>query len=44
MCAICVAAQDATPPTGEGAAADAWEKTRHIILAKPSNRRVAYVG
>lgn len=26
MCAICVAAQDAAKPTGNGATADAWER------------------
>lgn len=33
MCAICVDAQDATPPTGEGATADAWEKTSRAYAA-----------
>lgn len=33
MCAICVAAQDATPPTGDGVTADAWAQADAAIKA-----------
>lgn len=33
MCTICVEAQDATLPTGEGATADAWERTSRAFQA-----------
>lgn len=33
MCEICVKAQDDTPPTGEGATADAWARAGASIRA-----------
>lgn len=33
MCEICVRAQDAAEPTGDGATADAWARARAALTA-----------
>lgn len=40
MCKICVDAQDATLPTGDGATADAWERMSRSYAAWVSSQPV----
>lgn len=45
MCAICVTAQDETPPTGQGATADAWARAEASIKAwRDANPNLEFDG